>query len=230
MSPGGLADMTMKVHFEKALVDLKQLIDENATRAQIAVTDAVRAMERGETAIAEAVVQGDSTIDLAENVIEERCLDILALYQPVATDLRRVITILKANGEIERAGDLAVNIAGRVADARTFAVDEPWDFRRIGTLAVQMFTKSLRALATGDVMTARGLLVADDELDALHRESYGRVVKGILAHPSEAGYYLDMLTVSRCLERLGDLATNIAEDVIYLETTEIVRHEPPKGA
>ena len=180
---------------------------ENAMRAQTAVNSAVRAMEQGDTSLADAVIQGDSAIDLAENVIEERCLDILALYQPVATDLRRVVTILKANGEIERAGDLAVNIADRVGDAMRHDVDEKWDFREMGALATGMFTKALRTL---------------------HRQSYARATQGILAHPSAAGYYLDALTVSRCLERLGDLATNIAEDVIYLETAEIVRHEPPR--
>lgn len=219
--------MTMKVHFEKALAALERLIDENAARAQTAVNFAVRAMEQGDTALADAVVQGDSAIDLAENVIEERCLDILALYQPVATDLRRVVTILKANGEIERAGDLAVNIADRVGDAMRHSVDEKWDFGAMGALATGMFAKALRALSDGDAESSRALLAEDDELDALHRQSFARATQGILAHPSEAGYYLDALTVSRCLERLGDLATNIAEDVIYLETAEIVRHEPP---
>ncbi len=219
--------MTMKVHFEKALAALERLMDENAMRAQTAVDSAVRAMEQGDTELADAVIQGDSAIDLAENLIEERCLDILALYQPVATDLRRVVTILKANGEIERAGDLAVNIADRVGDAMRYGVEEKWDFREMGALATGMFTKALHTLSSGDAKAARDLLAADDELDALHRQSYARATQGILAHPSEAGYYLDALTVSRCLERLGDLATNIAEDVIYLETAEIVRHEPP---
>lgn len=221
--------MTMKVHFEKAMAALKQLLSENAARAQSAVNDAVCAMEHGDSALADAVIQGDSAIDLAENVIEERCLDILALYQPVATDLRRVVTILKANGEIERAGDLAVNIADRVGDANRYEVKETWDFGKMGALAAGMFTQALQTLATGDADSARRLLTADDELDALHRQSYARATQGILAHPSSAGYYLDALTVSRCLERLGDLATNIAEDVIYLETAEIVRHEPPKA-
>lgn len=221
--------MTMKVHFEKALAALEQLIDENARRAETAVDAAIRAMERGDSGLADTVIQGDTAIDLAENVTEERCLDILALYQPVATDLRRVITILKANGEIERAGDLAVNIADRVGDSRRYRVkaDESWDFAKMGQLSTGMFSRALRSLAESDAAAARGIIAADDEVDALHRQSYARATKGILANPSGAGYYLDALTVSRCLERLGDIATNIAEDVIYLETAEIVRHEPP---
>jgi phosphate transport system protein len=220
--------MTMKVHYEKALANLEQLLAENVERTQTAVNSAVHAMEQGDANLAETVIQGDTAIDLAENLIEEKCLNILALYQPVATDLRRVITILKANGEIERAGDLAVNIADRVSDALRYKVDEENNFAQMGQLASSMFAKSLESLAQGNAALAREVIDADDELDELHRQSYARATKGILAKPDAAGFYLDALTVSRCLERLGDLATNIAEDVIYLETAEIVRHEPPK--
>ncbi len=103
--------MTMKVHFEEALAVLKNDLRENAERAEAAVKSALRALEREDTALADAVIDGDTAIDLAENAIEEKCLNILALYQPVATDLRRVVTILKTNGQIERLGDLATNIA-----------------------------------------------------------------------------------------------------------------------
>ncbi len=103
--------MTMKVNFEKALKDLERQLAGNITRAEAAVHTALRAMENGDVNLARTVVQGDSAIDAAENEIELSCLDILALYQPVATDLRRVITILRANGEIERLGDIATNIA-----------------------------------------------------------------------------------------------------------------------
>ena len=103
--------MTMKVHFEEALAVLKNDLRENAERAEAAVKAALRALDREDAALADAVIDGDTAIDLAENAIEEKCLDILALYQPVATDLRRVVTILKTNGQIERLGDLATNIA-----------------------------------------------------------------------------------------------------------------------
>lgn len=103
--------MTMKVHFEEALAALKGDLRGNAERAEAAVKAALRALEREDAALADAVIDGDTAIDLAENAIEEKCLDILALYQPVATDLRRVVTILKTNGQIERLGDLATNIA-----------------------------------------------------------------------------------------------------------------------
>ena len=111
--------MTMKVHFEEALATLKNDLRDNAERAEAAVKSALRALEREDTALADAVIDGDTAIDLAENAIEEKCLNILALYQPVATDLRRVVTILKTNGQIERLGDLATNIAEDVIYLKT---------------------------------------------------------------------------------------------------------------
>lgn len=119
MSPEGSANMTMKIHFEEALAALKNELRENAERAEEAVKMALRALEREDATLAGVVIDGDSAIDLAENAIEEKCLDILALYQPVATDLRRVVTILKTNGQIERLGDLATNIAEDVIYLKT---------------------------------------------------------------------------------------------------------------
>ncbi|MGN0854769.1 MAG: phosphate signaling complex protein PhoU [Kiritimatiellia bacterium] len=214
----------MKIHFELALAKLNRLLEENAARTEDAVNAAVRAMERGESDLAQRVIDDDEAIDRAENQIEEECLEILALYQPVATDLRRVMTIFKANGEIERAGDLAVNIANRVADATAYGIADRWNFATISDRATRMFSDALLSLHKGDAMLARRVIEADEEVDALHRASYSKVAEGIVSEPASAGYYLDALTVSRALERLADIATNIAEDVIYLETAEIVRH------
>lgn len=103
--------MTMKIHFEEALAAVEKDLHENAERAEKAVRTALRALAHEDAALADSVIAGDTAIDLAENAIEEKCLDIFALYQPVATDLRRIVTILKTNGQIERLGDLATNIA-----------------------------------------------------------------------------------------------------------------------
>ncbi|MGN0832581.1 MAG: phosphate signaling complex protein PhoU [Kiritimatiellia bacterium] len=214
----------MKIHFEMALARLNRLLEEHASRAENAVRAAVKAMESGDAALALGVIAGDKTIDLAENHIEEECLEILALYQPVASDLRRVATIFKVNGEIERAGDLAVNIANRVEDAAAYEVADRWDFAEIADRATKMFSEALLSLRKGDAALARSVIDADEAVDRLHRSSYAKVARGIAATPAAAGYYLDALTVSRALERLADIATNVAEDVIYLETAEIVRH------
>ncbi len=216
----------MKVHFEKALARLEELLKDNAERVQAAVKSAVKAVQTGNVISAQAVSDGDQTIDLAENLIEEECLEILALYQPVAADLRRVATILKANGEIERAGDLATGIANRVADMASSSPRKPWDFTEIASGATAMFSDALKALATDDAELARKVIDSDDRIDELHKASYTQVAQCLADQPSAAAYYLSALTVSRCLERLADLATNIAEDVVYLQTAEIVRHRP----
>ena len=129
--------MTMKVHFEEALATLRNDLRDNAERAEAAVKSALRALEREDTALADAVIDGDTAIDLAENAIEEKCLNILALYQPVATDLRRVVTILKTNGQIERLGDLATNIAEDVIYLKTAEIvrHEPPADSRVTTTA-----------------------------------------------------------------------------------------------
>lgn len=214
----------MKIHFEIALAKLNQLLEDNAARTEAAVNSAVKAMETGAVELAQSVIDGDQAIDLAENHIEEECLEILALYQPVATDLRRVMTVFKTNGEIERAGDLAVNIANRVADAAAYNINNGWNFAKISSKATKMFSMALLSLRKGDAALAKTIIDSDEEVDFLHKSSYLKVSDGIISNPSAAGYYLDALTVSRALERLADIATNIAEDVIYLETAEIVRH------
>jgi len=218
--------MTMKVHFEKAVKNLEGLVSDNARRVDAAVKMALEAVRTGDAAAAETVVKADSTVDLAENAIEEECLEILALYQPVAADLRRIATILKANGEIERAGDLAANIAGRVKPMACANPRRRWDFSEIAEIASGMFSRALDSLLHDDEEEARRVLCDDDKVDELNRRSYATTGESIAEDPGGAAYYLSALTVSRSLERLADLATNIAEDVIYLKTAEIVRHRP----
>ena len=214
----------MKVHFEKALARLERLLDEHARRAQEAVASAEEAMETGNANLAACVVAGDREIDLAENHIEETCLELLALYQPVAGDLRRVMTIFKVNGEIERAGDLAVAIARHVAAVAARPPAIPWSFAEIGTRAREQFAAALRTLREHDATGAHAVIEADDAIDALYRAGAARAAACIREDPAGANAYLAALSVFRALERLGDVATNIAEDVIYLETAELVRH------
>ena len=216
----------MKAHFIQATEDLKNLLFEVTARAEQAVHSAIGAVENNSAGDAVQVIENDRAIDAAEIKIEEECLKILALYQPVASDLRLVITILKVNNEIERVGDLAVNIAERVEDIvryREKAI-EKLNFRDMVCQACKMLRDALDSLAYHDIALAAEVIRRDDAVDALHRENYGRVRDMILRYPDEAQYYMDGLTVSRCLERIADIATNIAEDVIYLESGSIVRH------
>ncbi len=216
----------MKEHFLQALAALRALIAEMASTVEQAVYLAVDAAGSCDADKAHRVIEGDKSVNRMENRIEEECLKILALYQPVAGDLRRVITVLKINNELERAGDLAVNIAERVADMRSFDPEriEEIDFRDMVNHACGMLKGSLDAMVYGDMVKAAEVIRRDDFVDDIHRNNYGRVADLIRVHPDDAGYYLDLLTISRCLERIADIATNISEDVIYLESGRIVRH------
>ncbi len=217
----------MTAHFIFALRILNEMLDKSAIQSQQAVLLAVKAAAESNVEIARKVIEGDRNLDLAEVAIEEECLKILALHQPVAGDLRRVITVLKVNAELERIGDLAVNIADRVADLSRFQ-DTPLnrlDFTEMAREACSMLKKALAAFHDQDDATAQEVIRRDETVDALHRQNYTIVRVDLLSNPDAAPYYMDCLTISRCLERIADIATNIAEDVIYLETGEIVRHQ-----
>ncbi len=220
--------MIMKAHFTRAVEELKTMLFEETARAENAVHAAIAAAEKGSVEDARTVIENDKAIDSAEIKVEEECLKILALYQPVASDLRLVVTILKINNEIERVGDLAVNIAERVEDIARYSGREidPIDFKDMVYLACKMLRDALDALAYHDIALATEVMRQDDAVDAFHRGNYGRVLDMILCHSDVAQYYMDGLTISRCLERIADIATNIAEDVIYLESGTIVRHRP----
>ncbi|MGN0879852.1 MAG: phosphate signaling complex protein PhoU [Oligosphaeraceae bacterium] len=216
----------MEVHLNKAIEQLGNMLAQVASKAEGAVLGAVSAAAHASVKSARDIIAGDRAIDEAEVAIEEECLKILALHQPVASDLRRVITVLKVNGEIERVGDLAVNIAERVEDiaAHQAQADRPLDFAVMVDKACLMLRHALDALAYGDAALAETVIASDEEVDQLHRDMYGQVRQAMLDCPELASYYLNGLTISRCLERIADIATNIAEDVVYMESGRIVRH------
>ncbi len=217
----------MKEHFNGAMAELEHQLTNQSCAVEAAVLASATAVGDNNIQSAQQVLDGDDAIDRAEIRIEEECLKILALYQPVAGDLRRVITVLKINTEIERVGDLAVNIAERALDMARFntAEIEKFDFSDMVKAACQMLKDALDAMVYRNVLRAMEVIAGDDAVDDTHRGNYSRVRAMILKHPEESEYYMDCLTVSRCLERIADAATNIAEDVIYLESGRIVRHE-----
>ena len=157
--------------------------------------------------------------------IEEDCLKTLALHQPVAIDLRFIIAVLKINSDLERVGDLAVNVAERAAFLATqSSVDIVFNFQAMAEKAQGMLGKSLDSLVNLNVGRAREVLCSDDEIDAMNRRTYGIVQEAIHAHPNQTESFIHMLSAARHLERIADHATNIAEDVIYMIEGMIVRH------
>jgi phosphate transport system protein len=196
------------------------------TLAEEALHNAVISLENRDGALAAKVIADDDRIDNLEVDVEEECLKILALYQPVATDLRYVIAILKMNNDLERVGDLAVNIAERAA----FLATQPpvkliFDFHGMAEKAKEMLGRSMDALINLDSNLAQKVCAADDEVDDMNRQVYVRVQEAINQNPGATESLLHMLSIARHLERIADLAGNIAQDVIYMVEGKIVRHK-----
>ncbi len=215
----------MPVHLQREIENLKKDILTLGAMAEMSVREATLAIENRDEVLARSVIEKDIKVDQMEVEIEEACLKILALHQPVAIDLRFIIAVLKINNDLERVGDLAVNIAERAAFlAVQPPVDIRFDFVGMANKAQTMVKKSLDALVNLSVQLAHDVCVCDDEVDALNREMYLIVQDAIARSPEHTEALLHLLSASRHLERIADHATNIAEDVIYMIDGEIVRH------
>lgn len=215
----------MQRHLERELERLRKKILALGAMVEGNIEKALLALTRHEAKLAKEVIESDHEIDQFEVEIEEDCLKILALYQPAAIDLRYVVGILKMNNDLERMGDLAVNIAERaayLADKRGTELYK--DFTEMGEKAIAMVKKALDALIQMDVRLAEEVCAADDEVDALNREILLHIQGQIENNPKEVKPLVHLLLVSRHLERIADQATNIAEDVIYMVQGLIVRH------
>lgn len=219
----------MSVHLIREIENLKKQILALGADVESALHKAVDAVVRRDWALAQTVIDTDTEIDRCEVDIEEECLKVLALYQPVAIDLRFIIAVLKINNDLERIGDLAVNIAEQVqflgaSVSRPF----PFDFEGMAAKAQAMLKKSLDALVTLDAGLARQVCASDDEVDAMYRDLIGLVKNEIRQDPDLFDTLLTLMMVSRQLERIADHATNIAEDVVYMVEGHIVRHSPER--
>ena len=177
--------------------------------------------------IAEEVIEEDAEIDRREVEIEENCLKLLALHQPVAGDLRFIITAMKVNNDLERMGDLAVNIAERVLSLSSFEKPEiELNFRKMTADVGKMVHMSLDALADHDTEKAYAVITMDDIVDDAGYRIYDMLVDFMRLHIDELEQAIHLLSVSRHLERIADLATNIAQDVVYMVSGELIRHRP----
>ncbi|HOF61062.1 MAG TPA: phosphate signaling complex protein PhoU [Candidatus Latescibacteria bacterium] len=215
----------MSGHLQREIENLKKKLLALGAFVEESVQKAVTAISERNAAAAREVIESDPEIDKMEIDIEEDCLKVLALHQPVAIDLRFIVAVLKINNDLERIGDLAVNIAERAAFLATQErVDIPFDFVGMASKAKTMLARSLDALINGDTELAHSVCAADDEVDQINREMYYQIQDGIRNNPEQMVCLLHLLSVSRHLERIADHATNIAEDVIYMIAGEIVRH------
>lgn len=215
----------MPHRLQREIEKLKKKILSLCAEVEENVRMAVKSIEDRDAALAEKVVGGDPEIDQSEVDLEEDCLKILALHQPVAIDLRFIIAVLKINNDLERIGDLAVNIAERaqfLSSQPRIAI--PFDLEALAEKTQDMLRKSLDSLVNLNTALARDVCRTDDEVDAINREMYDLVKDAIRAHPDQLDILIPYLSVSRYLERIADHATNIAEDVVYMIEGVITRH------
>jgi phosphate transport system protein len=214
----------MAKHFFKALEKLKKRILSLGALTEDRVRMAVKAIETRDSLIADKIIITDYEIDEMEVEIEEECLKILALHQPVAVDLRFITAVIKINNDLERIADEAVNIARGVSYLSRKEQAFDFDFSQMVEKTQAMLKSSLDALVNLDTDLAAKVCVLDDEVDKINGEVHRRVKDAIKDNPEQGEHLINLLLISRHLERIADHATNIAEEVIYLIEGEIVRH------
>lgn len=223
-----LEEKRVTKHFDR---DLQRLFDQISDLGQLVVESnhkAVIMVQNFDQVLADEILEAEKRIDAMEVDIEEECLKLLALHQPAGSALRYLITVLKVNNDLERMGDQVVNIAERVkfiADKPRVVVD--LDFRKMSEISSSMVSKVLDALVEENVQEAREVLAMDDDLDALHALSFRLLIDVMQKNPEMVLPAVSYLTISNNLERIGDLATNIAEDIIFMQEGEVVRHQAP---
>ena len=219
----------MSKHLERDLENLQRDILAMGTAVEEAIDKATRALQERDADLAAEVIDGDGQIDEQENHVDEECLKILALHQPVATDLRRIAAILLINVDLERMADLAVDIAERAAElAGPPFIPVPEQLQRMTDLTILMVKDCLNAFVTLDTHQARRVVRLDDEVDRLNVAIIGELVQTMRRAPEDIEPGLSLFSATRHLERIADHATNIAEDVIYLVEGEVVRHRSVK--
>lgn len=215
----------MKRHLQRELESMKKQILSLGAMAEESVRMAVRAFETKDGELARRIIESDREIDAAEVEVEEECLKIIALHQPVAVDLRFINIVIKINNDLERVGDEAVNIAERVENiSKRLPLSFPFDFAPMAEKAEAMLKDSLDALVNQDVDLAYKVCLDDDDVDRMNHMIYDEVKEAIKKQPDRVAYLLNLLLIARHLERIGDHATNIAEEVIYMIEGEISRH------
>ena len=212
---------------QREIDKLKKMILAVGAAVEESVNKSVVSIHDLDERLAQKVVDNDAQIDQMEIDVEEECLKILALHQPVAIDLRFIVAVLKINNDLERIGDLAVNISERaVMLARTDRVPYPAEMiDEMSAKVKAMLKKSLDSLVNLDAALAREVCASDDEIDLLNRKVFDVITQELDARPNSAASLIPILTVSRSLERIADHTTNIAQDVLYMLEGEIVRHK-----
>jgi len=215
----------VSIHLIRDLDNLHRLILTMCARVEQIIHSAVDALHNPNYERARQIMATDDEVDRMDVEIEEECLKLLALHQPVAIDLRRITTVLKIGGELERVADLGVSIAERSCGIASCAeISVPEDMKDMSRQALDMLHRSIDAYVHLDVRTAREVCNQDETIDNLNRVIIEELTELIRSRPDLVEPALHMFSASRQIERIADHATNIAEDVVYLVQGEIIRH------
>jgi phosphate transport system protein len=215
----------MKEHFSQLLEDLRGRLIRQAAEVERQIASAVEALSEVSLEKAERVIAADEEIDRAELEIEDEAIRLLALEQPVAIDLRFLVAALKINSDLERIGDHAVNIAeGAVRNCGKTPIKPFVDIEGMANVAMAMLKDSIDSFVERDSEKAKSVIRRDDVLDEKNESIIRELLTFMAEKPSLISYCLDLISVSKNLERVGDLATNIAEDTIYIARALVVKH------
>jgi phosphate transport system protein len=217
--------MTTRIRFQQSLDELRENLLVMAGLAEQAIQRAIEAYRVRDLSICDLVSRSENAINRLERDIDQAALDLLAMEQPMAIDLRFVLSVIKINSDLERVGDSAKSISDRVRNMEQMAVAElPVDIPKMASLAAEMVRKSLQSFIEADAEIARSVLTMDDAVDAMNRSAYKALTKVMEEQSHIAPQALNALMISRALERVADHATNIAEDVIFWVQGADVRH------
>lgn len=214
----------MAVHLQRAIEKIKKEILTLGAMVEDRFKKAVYAIKTEDLELAQQIIDTDFEVDEREIEVEEECLKILALYQPVAMDLRFLIAVIKINNDLERIADYASNIARRLKTSSKDSYTFKYDYTTMGEKAARMLRMSLDALVRMDVDMAYEVRDMDKLINLMRNDAYDSMKKDIQEHPEMASKIINMYLISRHIERIGDHTTDVAEEVIYLIDGEIIRH------
>lgn len=215
----------MSKHLQNDLQHLKSEVLQIGTMVEEAVEQSMRAFRKADVETAKKIIKQDEIINHKEVVLEEECLKLLALYQPVAKDLRFITSVIKINNDLERMGDISVKISKRTLSlAKELPIELPDQLKEMIKVTRSMVKDSLDAFFRRDATDSREICQRDEHVDQLNREILGLLRDNMRSDPDHIDQYLDMVTATKGIERIADLATNIAQDVVYMVEGEIIRH------
>jgi phosphate transport system protein len=215
----------MRIKFQQKLDELKERLLVMAGLVEQAIQRATEAYSSRDMDLCELVSLSEPAINRMEHEIDQLALDLLAMEQPMAVDLRFILAVIRINADLERVGDQAVNIANRCKDLSALSTQElPVDIPKLAQLSTAMIRKALQSFIEADTEMAESVLLLDDQVDELNRDAFRTLGALIQEHPERTPEALNALVISRNLERVGDHATNIAEDVIFWVSGADVRH------